>query len=163
MKIGLFSDTHNRLPHLQAALTIFHAESITTLFHCGDLSTPETAASLGGFRVIHVTGNSDYLSGEIRRVLLDLNPLSSSGSQFIGLIDGVSIAATHGDKHPKPEELASSGRYQYVFCGHSHRRRNELVGSTLILNPGALGGRKPEDRSACILDLATGQFRYIYV
>jgi putative phosphoesterase len=163
MKIGLLSDTHNRLTHLQAALNAFHAESITTLFHCGDLSTPETAASLGGFRVIHVIGNSDYLSGEIRRVLLELNPLSISENQFAGLIDGVSIAITHGDKHPTPEELASSGRYQYVFCGHTHHRRNELVGSTLILNPGALGGRRPEKRSACVLDLATGQFRYIFV
>jgi hypothetical protein len=163
MKIGLLSDTHNTLTHLQAALAIFHAEAITTIFHCGDLTSPETAASLGGFRVIHVTGNGDYASGEIRRILLDLNPLSSSGPLYTGLIDGVSIAAAHGHQPLQPEELASSGRFQYVFCGHTHRRRNELVGSTTILNPGALGGMKPEERSAGILDLATSQFHNIYV
>jgi putative phosphoesterase len=89
MKIGILSDTHNNLTNLQAALNAFRAESIHTLIHCGDLTAPETAASLGGFRVIHVLGNGDYLSGEIHRILLELNPLNSSGLSFNGEIDGI--------------------------------------------------------------------------
>jgi putative phosphoesterase len=163
MKIGVLSDTHNNLTNLQSVLIAFRAESITTLFHCGDLTTPETAASLGGFRVIHVAGNGDFLSGEIRRVLLDLNQLSSSAPLYSGQIDGVSIAAVHGHQPHQLEELVASGRFQYVLHGHSHHRHSETVGKTRIINPGSLGGMKPEERSACILDLARGQIRFIFV
>jgi len=163
MKIGLISDTHNNLTNLQTALSAFRAESISTLIHCGDITSPETASSLGGFRVIHVVGNGDYASGEIRRVLLDLNPLSSSALTFSGEIDRVFLAAAHGHLPHQIEQLAASGRFQYIFCGHSHRRRDELTGATRILNPGSLGGLKAEDRSVCVLDLATGQARFIYL
>jgi uncharacterized protein len=161
MKIGLLSDTHNNLTNLQAALAAFRAENISQLVHCGDLTTPETASALGGFRVIHVIGNGDYESGEIRRVLLDLNPLSSSGLEYSGEIDGVPIAAAHGHQPRQVEDLAASGLYRFVFCGHSHRRRDDASGPARILNPGALGGMKAEVRSACILDLATGLARFI--
>jgi len=163
MKIGLLSDTHNNLTNLQAALSAFRAESIATLIHCGDITSPETAASLGGFRVIHVIGNGDYASGEIRRVLLDLNPLSSSALSFSGEIDQVPLAAAHGHQPRQVELLAASGRFQYVFTGHSHRRRDEILGATRILNPGSLGGLKAEERSVCVLDLSTGQARFIYL
>jgi putative phosphoesterase len=163
MKIGLLSDTHNNLTNLLAALSIFRSDAISTLVHCGDITSPETAASLGGFQVIHVAGNGDFASGEIRRILLDLNPLSASLPLYTGEINGVRIAALHGHQNGQVEALAASGRYAYVFCGHSHRRRVDAVGSTRIINPGALGGLKAEERSACILDLASGEARYFLV
>jgi len=163
MKIGLVSDTHNNLTNLQAALAAFQAEQIGTLVHCGDLTSPETAAALGGYRVIHVTGNGDYASGEIRRVLLELNPLSWSGPLFSGEVGGVAIAAAHGHQPRQVEQLAGSGKFAYVFCGHSHRRRDERVGAARIINPGGLGGLKSEERSFCILDLETGVARFVRV
>jgi hypothetical protein len=49
------------------------------------------AALLEGFRVIHTVGNGDYLSGEIRNRLLELNPENYSGMVFTGEIDGERI------------------------------------------------------------------------
>jgi putative phosphoesterase len=163
MKIGLLSDTHNNLTNLQKALTVFQVENITHLVHCGDLTAPETAAAMGGFQVIHVVGNGDFASGEIRRVLLDLNPLNSSGIQFTGELGGIPVAAVHGHQQHQINSLVASGMYRFIFTGHSHRRRDENAGASRILNPGSLGGLKAEDRSVCILDLGIGQARFFTI
>ncbi len=163
MKIGVLSDSHNHLSNLQAALSVFRHENVTTLIHCGDLTTPETAAALGELRVLHSQGNGDYAWGEIRRVLTGLNPLNFSGLVFEGEIDGVPIAITHGHLPRKVEDLLSSQLYRYVFCGHSHRRLDESHGISRLINPGALGGLKAEDRSACILTLESGTCRFFTV
>lgn len=161
MKIGIISDSHNHLTNLQAALSIFHRENISVLVHCGDMTTTETAAALGEFRVIHACGNGDYASGEIHQTLLHLNPQSFSAPVFTGEVDGISFAVTHGHLSGKIQELVQSGLYRYVFFGHSHRRHDETAGACRLINPGALGGLKTEQRSALILDLPTGASRFL--
>jgi uncharacterized protein len=155
MKIGIVSDSHNHLTNLQTALAVFRKEQITTLIHCGDLTYPETAAALGEFRVLHTIGNGDAASGEIRRVLNGLNPLNFSGMVYTGEIEGVPIAIAHGHLAGKVDELLTSGLYRFVFYGHTHRHEDQAFGSTRLINPGALGGRKVENRMACILTLET--------
>jgi putative phosphoesterase len=141
---------------LQAALAAFRQEHVEVILHCGDLTSPETAATLGEFRIIHTIGNGDYAAGTIRQVLIELNPLNYSGLVFTGEFEGISLAVTHGHLPGKVQELTESGLYQYVICGHSHRRKDEPAGAVRLINPGALGGLKAEERSACVLDLATG-------
>ncbi|MBI4929083.1 MAG: YfcE family phosphodiesterase [Anaerolineae bacterium] len=161
MRIGILSDTHNNLVNLRAALAIFQQEGIQLLLHCGDLTSPETAAMLQGFQVIHVFGNNDYASGAIRQTLLDLNPLNYSGMTYTGSVDGVTIGAAHGHLTPRMDELTARGDLAYLFTGHSHRRRDEQHGATRIINPGALGGLKVEERSIFILDLHSGAGRFV--
>ena len=163
MKIGILSDTHNNLTNLQSALALFRKEGVKELVHCGDITSQETAAALGDFRVIHTAGNGDYATGEIRQILLGLNPQSYSGLVYTGDIQGVKIAVTHGHLNGKVQELLNSGEFAYVFTGHSHRRKDILVGPTRLVNPGSLGGLKFEERSVFILDLASfeGMFHII--
>lgn len=156
MRIGILSDTHNNIENLQAALQIFRQKDIQTIFHCGDMTRVEMAPLLAGFRVIYLAGNGDVLWGEIRQSLLDLNPESFGGLVFNGEIGGAKIAAAHGHIEGVVDELAGSGRYDYVFCGHSHRHKDMQVGKTRLINPGALGGLKAEPRSICLLDLDSG-------
>lgn len=163
MLLGVLSDTHNNLTVLQNALSLFRQRGIDTLVHCGDLTTPETASAMGGFRVIHVIGNGDYLSGQIRQALLYQNPQSYSGSIFRGEVGGVKISAAHGHIPGQVQELLDSGEYAFVFSGHSHRRRDEQVGWGRLVNPGALGGLRFEDRSVYILDLQTGEGIFVPV
>jgi uncharacterized protein len=153
MKIGILSDTHNNLTNLQTALIFFRRENVDLLIHCGDISSPETAAALGEFRVIHVTGNNDYASGAIHEVLLGLNSQNYSASSFKGEIGGVKIAVIHGHQPGSVQEFVATGEFAYVFTGHSHQRRDTQIGPTRVINPGSLGGLKPEKRSIYILDL----------
>lgn len=163
MKIGILSDTHNNLENLKAALDIFGQEGITTLIHCGDMTEAKVARAMERFRVICAFGNGDIASGEIRQALLDQNPANFAGLVYTGAIDGKRIAVTHGHLAGKVEELLGSGEYDYVFKGHSHRHKDEAYGRTRLINPGALGGLHPEPRSICILDLATGEARFLEV
>lgn len=161
MKIGILSDTHNNLPNLQAALKLFEQHAVETLIHCGDFTGVEAAQALNGFRVIAAFGNGDAASGEIRQVLLSLNPDNYAGLVYTGEIHGVRIAVTHGHLPGRLEELTRSGQYDYVFKGHSHRRQDERVGFTHLINPGALGGLHAEERSVCVLDLETRKAKFI--
>ena len=161
MKIGILSDTHNHIENLQAALGIFKQKSICTIVHCGDLTRLEIVPLLVDFRVIYLAGNGDILWNEIRQNLLDMNPLSFGGLVFKGELDGVKIAATHGHLEGVVAGLVNSGEYNFVFCGHSHRHKDERIGKTRLINPGALGGLKPEPRSICILDLKSGQAEFV--
>jgi len=163
MLLGIISDTHNNLSNLRTALDMFRREGVADIIHCGDLTTPATARALAGFRVIHVLGNGDMAAGEIRAALLESNPDSCSGDMFTGDLGGRRIAAAHGHNRRLLEALITSGHYDFVFCGHSHRRRDELIGSTRVVNPGALGGTNREERSVCILDLATGDLRFLAI
>lgn len=161
MKIGILSDTHNNLPNLRSALDLFQRSGIDTLIHCGDFTGVEAAQALGGFRAICVFGNGDAASGEIRQALLAQNPQNYAGLVYTGELEGSRIAVTHGHLPGKLDELVHSGKFDYVFRGHSHRRTDERFGFTRLINPGALGGLHPEERSVCILDLHSGKVEFI--
>lgn len=163
MKLGVLSDTHDQVDRLAAALTMLRDEGVGTIVHCGDLTSPETALALQGFRVIHTIGNGDIASGEIRRVLMSLDPQNYSGTLFTGSIEGVRIAVTHGHLADKPEDLARSGQYDFVFCGHSHIQRNDVIGFTRIVNPGALGRPRGGLRSFYLLDLDSRAGKFMSV
>lgn len=156
MKLGILSDTHNQIANLTAALDIFRAENVTHLIHCGDMTNAETAARLKGFVVHHAWGNGDFDFEGIQTALIELDPENTSTPVFTAVLDGKKIAAVHGHERGRMDALVQSGRYDYVFHGHSHRRRDVQIGATRVINPGALGGLAREERSICILELQTG-------
>ncbi len=160
MKIGILSDTHNNLENLQVALELFRIESIDTLIHCGDLTGVEIARAMEGFRVIFVFGNGDIASGEIRAALLAQSPENYAGLVYTGRIENSRIAVTHGHLPGAVDEMVHAGEYEYVFKGHSHQHKDETVGFTRLINPGALGGLRREDRHVCVLDLETGRAKF---
>ncbi len=161
--LGLLSDTHNNLRNLRAALQVFRAEGVTRLIHCGDLTGPDLAEELAGFEVNYLEGNMDTNRAAIAAGLRKMNPANHALDTFTGEIGGVLVGATHGHVPRAVEKLARSGRYAWVFHGHTHRRRDERVGGTRIVNPGALGGLKPEPRSICLVDLAKGEARFVII
>lgn len=161
MKIGILSDTHNNLPNLAQALQRLRAEQVDTIIHCGDFTGVETAQMLAGFRVLAAFGNGDIASGEIRAALLLQNPESDAGMQITVRLDGARIAVAHGHIPGVVDELTHCGQYDYVFRGHSHLRLDERVNFTRLINPGALGGLHPQERSFCLLDLQSGQVEFI--
>lgn len=163
MKIGILSDTHNNLENLHIALAHFRSHQIDTIFHCGDLTGVEIAQAMAEFRVICTLGNGDIASGEIRHTLMAQNPQNYAGMVFEGNIGGARIAATHGHLPGRVEELVHSGKYDYVFKGHSHQHKDEKYGITRLINPGSLGGLWRESRYACLLDLDTGKAEFIEI
>jgi len=157
VKVGVLSDTHDDAANLKLALDAYRQLRIDQLIHCGDMIGPEIVGQLKGFRIIYVEGNMDHESGEIYRRLREIDPHSVVMPTFEGEIAGVSIAVTHGDDPAELKRVIRSGIHQFVFTGHTHRRRDETIGPTRIFNPGALGGLQFESRSYSVVDLASGK------
>ncbi len=153
MRLGLLSDTHNSMANLHMAINHFRRAGVETVIHCGDLTSLEAALQLVEFQVICTFGNGDWNANEIRQNLMYFRPENFGGLVFRGDIAGKKIAVTHGHLPGILEDLILCGEYAYVFHGHSHRRRDELIRATRVINPGALGGKKVETRSCAILEL----------
>jgi putative phosphoesterase len=161
MKLGVLSDTHENVNNLEVALEVYRQEGISQVIHCGDMTTAATAQRLEGFQVVYVDGNMDQGVAEIYRTLRDLNPHSVVLPTFEGDVEGISIGVTHGHDENELRRLVDSGKHQYVFHGHTHRRRDEMQGTTRIFNPGALGGLQFESRSYSIVDFAIGEIKLV--
>ena len=153
MRIGIISDTHDDLHTLDHALAILKAEGIDVLLHCGDLCTPATLEALATFDVWVARGNMD------RHRDLAVTARRTIGSERFAerhrlTLDGRSAVLLHGHRQEELSGVISAGRYAYVFHGHTHRRRDQRVGPTRIINPGAVGGIRWQRRSFAILDTA---------
>jgi len=160
MKIGIISDTHDNSINLEAALGILQAEGVTKILHCGDVCGPDMIRALVGFEVWVSQGNMDRQVGLAQAVKETLGR-GRLAWLHKPTLNGYSVALIHGDNEEALRDLISSGRYAYVCHGHTHRRRDDTIGRTRVINPGALGGMRRQSRSFCILDLGTGEARFV--
>jgi len=160
VKIGIISDTHDNLRNLKAALEVLQAEGVTRILHCGDVCGPGIIKMLSGFEVWVAQGNMDRHPVLAQAVEETLGRGRLARLHELTL-DGYPVAMVHGDNEELLRSLITSGQYAYVLCGHTHRRRDQRVGRTRVINPGALGGVRWQQRSLCILDLTTGEARFV--
>ncbi len=163
MKIAVLSDTHNNTSNLSRVIQLVEQHNVSTLIHCGDLTSVETAALLNGFRVILTFGNGDFASGALRDQLLRMNRESYAGMHFEGTLGGCRIAVTHGHVPGVLETWLHQQRFEYIFTGHSHYCSDQRNGITRVINPGALGGLKKEPRSFLIVDLHSAEVQWITI
>lgn len=161
MKIGVLSDTHDNLSNITTVLETYRDRGIETLIHCGDLTSLEMVSHFNGFRVIYTTGNMDYATGTIHKRFKKMRDDNFVEAVFKGQINGVPIAATHSHLDSELSNLVSHQRYQWIFHGHTHQRRDEVIKGARIVNPGALGGLGRESRSFCIVDLDANDVEFI--
>ena len=56
--------------------------------------------------------------------------------------------------------LITDGTYDYVFHGHTHIQRNQIIGRTRVINPGALGSSRYNGQTLCVLNLETDQAEF---
>jgi putative phosphoesterase len=160
MKIGIISDTHDNVHNLKAALEVLEAERVTKILHCGDVCGPKMIQALAGFDVWIAQGNMDRHLG-LAQAIEETLGRGRLAWFHQPTLDGYSLAMIHGDNEEALGNLVASGQYAYAFHGHTHQRRDQTIGRTRVINPGALGGTPRQSRSFCILDLATGEVRFV--
>jgi len=163
MKIGILSDTHDNMGNLLKAKRLFRDQGITTLIHCGDMTSASTARQIVDFDVIYVNGNMDNVHAVNDTLWMLNNNCEVPGLVYTGKISGVKIAATHGHRQDKLDQLLRWRRYNFVLHGHTHRQRDEMIGKTRVINPGALGGARYGPRTICVLDLENREVEFITV
>lgn len=162
MRIGLIADTHNHLQNVERAVAHFRAAGVHTLLHAGDITGPHVLQALAGFDVWVVRGNMDRDTGLGTLAAQLFGPGRMAKIHYLTL-DGQRIALLHGDDQSLLEMLSRSGGYAYVIHGHTHTPRDEYVGCTRVINPGALGGSGWRPRSCAILNLKTRGLEYLKI
>ena len=162
MLIGLMSDTHNNRPGVRYALDIFAALGIDVILHAGDLISAQLLEEFTDFSLFLSFGNGDD-------PLIIASKAGSVSEKIVcdEMLDlrlaGKRIFLIHGDYRTEQEKRIESGDYDYVIHGHTHRFRDERIGSTRVINPGALGGRYIGERSFATLDLVRNELQRYFV
>ena len=140
MQVAILSDIHDHLENLERVLA--EVQGMDLLLCLGDLCAPFTLDALArGFRGgVHVTfGNNDgdiFLLTQIAARHPNVTLAAPMGEVEVG---GTKLAVVH---YPIfGEGLAALGRYDAVFCGHSHKPELRVVGHTVLANPGEVMGR----------------------
>jgi putative phosphoesterase len=141
MIVGIFSDVHDHLVNLEKALNLFQEKEIRTLIFCGDFCSPIPVITIGKYNgTIHcVFGNGDGDRFTISKFALKEFPNIILHGEHAELeFEGVKIAVTHYPLYGNA--LASTGRYNAVFSGHTHEVFQEIIGNCLHVNPGEVMG-----------------------
>jgi putative phosphoesterase len=160
MLIGLLSDTHDNAVTAAAGVTLLKDARVEAVLHAGDLVSPEMLQHFEGLDVpFHlVLGNNEYDPAALRA------RAAANGlffyPEFADLtLGGKRIALAHGHEGARLAALIRSGRYAYVVHGHTHVRRDEQVGPTRVINPGAL--QRARVKSVAVLDTAADAVRFL--
>jgi len=149
MKIAIISDVHNNLVNLKKVLDYCAKENISSIICCGDLASLETLDFLNdnfNGKIFYTFGNMDNdqlkdheLADRYKKTRLFTNYGETE-------ITGFKIAFVH---YPdKAENLCRTGKYDFVFYGHTHKpwissaKAADYQGprNCTMLNPGNVAG-----------------------
>ncbi len=151
MKVGVISDTHDRLPPFGRAVAMFQQMGCAAIFHAGDFIAP-FAAKLISPQVLTVPvhcvyGNNDGERAGLKAVL----PQLQDGPLTVRL-GGRTIVMHHFIDWLKPADYAAA---EVVISGHTHEVLTQTRDGRLFLNPGECCGWVNEVCTVAILDLDT--------
>lgn len=151
MKIGVISDTHDRLPTFRRAVALFTRLKVDAIFHAGDYVAPFAAKLIGpgvlSTPLYCVYGNNDGERVGLKAILPNLvdGPLTVK-------LGGRTIVMGHFVDWLKPGDVA---RADVVISGHTHEVVNEVRQGKLYLNPGECCGWVTDRCTVAVLDLET--------
>lgn len=160
MLIGILSDSHDRYEMMAEAVRVLLERGAEFLIHCGDVGSANMLDHLAGVKSAFVFGNNDWDRAELERYA------ESIGIPYHGLaldleLDGKKIAVMHGDHTPRMESVLKAQTHDYLLHGHTHVKRDERVGKTRIINPGAL--HRAAVKTVALLDTAEDRVELIRV
>jgi putative phosphoesterase len=139
MKLGLVSDTHDNVALARVAASFFRESGCERTIHLGDVTTPLVLAPFDDPVVLR--GNND--------------PPSLGVVEWTEDVAGVRVGAHHGHLSWR------GGEVDLLLHGHSHRMRNEMVGRTRVVNPGAL--HRAPMKTVAIVELPAMDVRFFEV
>lgn len=151
MRIGVVSDTHDRLPNVERIVDLFAAAGVARVVHTGDVTQAKTLAVLArlGAPVVGVWGNNDLERDRLETAAARNGfDFAESGRELVW--EGVRILVVH-DPRELDRRLAG---HSLALHGHDHRHRIERRGGALVLNPGECAGHLRGHNAVAVVDLA---------
>ncbi|MCP3904693.1 MAG: metallophosphoesterase [Planctomycetes bacterium] len=134
--VGILADSHGHAETTARAVRALEDAGAELLVHLGDVETEAVIDELVGRRAHLVFGNCDFDTDALARYA------GHVGVQVDGLVgqievDGRRITFTHGHLRPPMDAAITAGDH-YLLHGHTHELRDERIGGTRVINPGAL-------------------------
>lgn len=141
MLIAIISDIHNNEVNLKKVLIYCRQGKIENIICCGDLASMETLDFLNDNflgTIYYTFGNMD--NGQMKDYEFKEKYKKTFIYKDFGEIElaGKKIAFVHFPERAK--ELAETGKYDYVFYGHTHKPWTEKINKAIVLNPGNVTG-----------------------
>ena len=148
MKIGVISDTHDRLPALDRGLEMLRQRQVEAIIHPGDVIAPFAAKRLLAWTgPLHITyGNNDGERAGLKTVL----PQIQDGPLWVKL-DGKRILVHHFIDWCQAEDVEAA---DIIVTGHTHEVAVEQRNGKLFLNPGECCGWVTGRGTVAVLDTA---------
>jgi len=160
MRIAVVSDTHGHAGYTTAAINSIRQQSVEAVIHCGDIGSLGIVSLFSAWPTHFVFGNVDY-DDESFAAAIEAAGQTCHGRFGSLTFDSVRIAFLHSDDQMLFQQTIHSGEYDLVCYGHTHVPEQHLVGTTIVLNPGALYRASPH--TYAIVDLPDLQIRHIPV
>lgn len=139
MLLGILSDTHDHIEHIEKAKKLFAAKGASPLIHLGDFCSGPAVRAFKGTKLIGILGNNDGDPLSLQRNF-GLIEGDFRGQFCVLEYDGKKIACYHGTVAELAEALILCGKYDVVLYGHSHQPSIKQHGKTLAINPGTVHG-----------------------
>ena len=139
MLLGVVSDTHGHVPNARGAVRLLESLDVEAVLHCGDIGSEAIVPLFAAWPTHFVLGNVDdgrLVSGLVAAI--ESSGLTCHGRFGSFELGGVRIALMHGDDGRLLDQMIKAGEHELICHGHTHVPRLERVGTTLVLNPGAL-------------------------
>lgn len=158
MRVGLISDTHDNHDRTRTALELIDQREPALLVHAGDLVSGSTVPFFEGYRVYLARGNVDKV-GSIEAAIEERGLDITYGVKHDVHAGDAMIGVIHGDDERRLEGMINSGAYDLVVHGHTHTFRDEQVGATRVVNPGAV--HRAKTPSVAVWDSETGELERV--
>jgi putative phosphoesterase len=160
MKVGLLSDTHDRIPAIAELLDVMLSKGVSLVMHAGDYCSP---FSLDPFNDKNIA-----LLGIFGRNDGDPEGLNATAAKGVGMelyesphsfeVSGQRILIVHDLGEVNRRSIDS---HSFVVHGFTHRQETITRGDTLIVNPGEACGWLTGVCSGAILDLDTREVEIV--
>ncbi len=163
MKIAIISDIHNNITNLKKVLDYCRNNNVEKIICCGDLASMETLNFLNdnfSGEIYYCSGNMDNDQLELQENIKTYKHTSILKDYGEISIEGKNVAFVH---YPyAAEELCKSGKYNFVFYGHTHKPWTEKINNCIMLNPGNVAG-EIYPPTFCVWDIENNKFDLIRV
>ncbi len=140
--IAILSDTHENVRLITKALAIIKDRAPSLVIHCGDIISPPVLERFAGLPLKLVFGNNDGERSGLKKKCHELG-FDEIQDTLEFSFAGKSFFVNHGTNPATIDAAIARQGYDYVLHGHTHLMRNEVIGKTRVINPGALFAAHP--------------------
>lgn len=152
MLLGIVSDTHDRIPAIEAAVDAFNSKGVEAVLHCGDFVSPFSLVPFKGLNapLYAVFGNNDGEKAGLSRMFRE-NGWTLNDRPWSFELGRKKIAMLH---EPAPLNMTlEEGGFDLIVFGHTHEPFVEKKSGALVVNPGELCGWVKGAETYAVVDM----------